>query len=81
VIDAVGADVQVFKAGQRVGLGWHGGIAITATSLPPRRLYSLRNQQIFPASAMTAVMPIYVILRRTRWRLIRTIFRTKTPRR
>jgi D-arabinose 1-dehydrogenase-like Zn-dependent alcohol dehydrogenase len=25
VIDAVGADVPVFKAGQRVGLGWHGG--------------------------------------------------------
>jgi D-arabinose 1-dehydrogenase-like Zn-dependent alcohol dehydrogenase len=25
VIDEVGADVAVFKAGQRVGLGWHGG--------------------------------------------------------
>ncbi|HEX4319744.1 MAG TPA: alcohol dehydrogenase [Acidobacteriaceae bacterium] len=25
VIDAVGADVPVFKTGQRVGLGWHGG--------------------------------------------------------
>jgi D-arabinose 1-dehydrogenase-like Zn-dependent alcohol dehydrogenase len=25
VIDAIGADVAVFKAGQRVGLGWHGG--------------------------------------------------------
>jgi D-arabinose 1-dehydrogenase-like Zn-dependent alcohol dehydrogenase len=25
VIDAVGTDVPVFKAGQRVGLGWHGG--------------------------------------------------------
>jgi D-arabinose 1-dehydrogenase-like Zn-dependent alcohol dehydrogenase len=25
VIDAVGADVPVFKPGQRVGLGWHGG--------------------------------------------------------
>ena len=25
VIDAVGPDVPVFKAGQRVGLGWHGG--------------------------------------------------------
>ncbi len=25
VIDAVGANVPVFKAGQRVGLGWHGG--------------------------------------------------------
>jgi D-arabinose 1-dehydrogenase-like Zn-dependent alcohol dehydrogenase len=25
VIDEVGADVPVFKAGQRVGLGWHGG--------------------------------------------------------
>ena len=25
VIDAVGADVPVFKVGQRVGLGWHGG--------------------------------------------------------
>ena len=25
VIDAVGSDVPVFKAGQRVGLGWHGG--------------------------------------------------------
>jgi D-arabinose 1-dehydrogenase-like Zn-dependent alcohol dehydrogenase len=24
-IDAVGADVPVFKVGQRVGLGWHGG--------------------------------------------------------
>ena len=25
VIDAVGSDVPVFKVGQRVGLGWHGG--------------------------------------------------------
>jgi D-arabinose 1-dehydrogenase-like Zn-dependent alcohol dehydrogenase len=25
VIDAIGADVAVFKTGQRVGLGWHGG--------------------------------------------------------
>jgi len=25
VLDAVGPDVPVFKAGQRVGLGWHGG--------------------------------------------------------
>jgi D-arabinose 1-dehydrogenase-like Zn-dependent alcohol dehydrogenase len=25
VIDAVGADVPLFKPGQRVGLGWHGG--------------------------------------------------------
>jgi D-arabinose 1-dehydrogenase-like Zn-dependent alcohol dehydrogenase len=25
VVDAVGADVPVFKTGQRVGLGWHGG--------------------------------------------------------
>jgi D-arabinose 1-dehydrogenase-like Zn-dependent alcohol dehydrogenase len=25
VVDAVGADVPVFKPGQRVGLGWHGG--------------------------------------------------------
>jgi D-arabinose 1-dehydrogenase-like Zn-dependent alcohol dehydrogenase len=25
VLDAVGADVPVFKVGQRVGLGWHGG--------------------------------------------------------
>ena len=25
VVDAVGADVPLFKSGQRVGLGWHGG--------------------------------------------------------
>jgi D-arabinose 1-dehydrogenase-like Zn-dependent alcohol dehydrogenase len=25
IVDAVGPDVPVFKAGQRVGLGWHGG--------------------------------------------------------
>ena len=25
VLDAVGPDVPVFKVGQRVGLGWHGG--------------------------------------------------------
>jgi D-arabinose 1-dehydrogenase-like Zn-dependent alcohol dehydrogenase len=25
VLDAVGADVPIFKVGQRVGLGWHGG--------------------------------------------------------
>ena len=25
VVDAVGADVALFKVGQRVGLGWHGG--------------------------------------------------------
>lgn len=25
VVDAIGADVQLFKPGQRVGLGWHGG--------------------------------------------------------
>jgi D-arabinose 1-dehydrogenase-like Zn-dependent alcohol dehydrogenase len=25
VIDAIGADVPLFKVGQRVGLGWHGG--------------------------------------------------------
>ena len=25
IVDAVGADVQLFKPGQRVGLGWHGG--------------------------------------------------------
>lgn len=25
VVDEVGADVPIFKAGQRVGLGWHGG--------------------------------------------------------
>ena len=25
VVDAVGPDVPLFKAGQRVGLGWHGG--------------------------------------------------------
>ncbi len=25
IVDAVGAEVPVFKAGQRVGLGWHGG--------------------------------------------------------
>jgi D-arabinose 1-dehydrogenase-like Zn-dependent alcohol dehydrogenase len=25
VVDAVGADVPLFKTGQRVGLGWHGG--------------------------------------------------------
>ena len=25
IVDAVGPDVPVFKPGQRVGLGWHGG--------------------------------------------------------
>src|SRR5271165_7197589 len=25
IVDAVGSDVPVFKTGQRVGLGWHGG--------------------------------------------------------
>ena len=28
VLDAVGPDVPVFKVGQRVGLGWHGGLVI-----------------------------------------------------
>ena len=30
VVDAVGAGVSQWKPGQRVGVGWHGGTAVTA---------------------------------------------------
>jgi D-arabinose 1-dehydrogenase-like Zn-dependent alcohol dehydrogenase len=46
VVDAVGADVPLFKVGQRVGLGWHGG---HCNYCPPCRrgdFILCQNQQI-----------------------------------
>jgi len=46
VIDAVGADVPVFKAGQRVGLGWHGGHCNYCTPCRRGDFILCENQQI-----------------------------------
>lgn len=46
VIDAVGADVPVFKVGQRVGLGWHGGHCNYCTACRRGDFILCENQQI-----------------------------------
>jgi len=46
VIDAVGADVPVLKAGQRVGLGWHGGHCNYCTPCRRGDFILCENQQI-----------------------------------
>lgn len=46
VIDAVGADVPVFKVGQRVGLGWHGGHCNYCTPCRKGDFVLCENQQI-----------------------------------
>ena len=44
VVDAVGERVKPWKAGQRVGVGWHGGQLRLLRSLPARRLLCLRGR-------------------------------------
>jgi len=46
VIDEVGADVPVFKAGDRVGLGWHGGHCNYCTPCRRGDFILCENQQI-----------------------------------
>jgi D-arabinose 1-dehydrogenase-like Zn-dependent alcohol dehydrogenase len=46
VIDAVGADVPVYKVGQRVGLGWHGGHCNYCTPCRRGDFILCENQQI-----------------------------------
>jgi len=46
VVDAVGADVPLFKAGQRVGLGWHGGHCGYCASCRRGDFILCENQQI-----------------------------------
>ena len=46
VIDAVAADVPVFKVGQRVGLGWHGGHCNYCTPCRRGDFILCENQQI-----------------------------------
>ena len=46
VVDAVGADVPLFKTGQRVGLGWHGGHCNYCTPCRRGDFVLCENQQI-----------------------------------
>jgi D-arabinose 1-dehydrogenase-like Zn-dependent alcohol dehydrogenase len=46
VIDAVGAGVSVWKKGQRVGVGWHGGQDNTCPECRRGDFRNCRNQQI-----------------------------------
>jgi len=46
VLDAVAADVPVFKVGQRVGLGWHGGHCNYCTPCRRGDFILCENQQI-----------------------------------
>ena len=46
VLDAIGADVPVFKVGQRVGLGWHGGHCNYCTPCRRGDFMLCENQQI-----------------------------------
>jgi D-arabinose 1-dehydrogenase-like Zn-dependent alcohol dehydrogenase len=46
IVDAVGADVPVFKTGQRVGLGWHGGHCNYCTPCRRGDFIVCENQQI-----------------------------------
>src|SRR5579863_7698693 len=46
VLDAVGPDVPVFKVGQRVGLGWHGGHCNYCTPCRRGDFILCENQQI-----------------------------------
>ena len=56
VVDAVGADVPIFKVGQRVGLGWHGGHCNYCAPCRRGDFCSARTSPS-PASATTAAMP------------------------
>lgn len=46
VVDAVGADVPLYKPGQRVGLGWHGGHCNYCTPCRRGDFILCENQQI-----------------------------------
>jgi D-arabinose 1-dehydrogenase-like Zn-dependent alcohol dehydrogenase len=46
VLDAIGPDVPVFKVGQRVGLGWHGGHCNYCTPCRRGDFMLCENQQI-----------------------------------
>jgi D-arabinose 1-dehydrogenase-like Zn-dependent alcohol dehydrogenase len=46
ILDAVGPDVPVFKVGQRVGLGWHGGHCNYCTPCRRGDFMLCENQQI-----------------------------------
>jgi len=46
VLDAIGLDVPVFKVGQRVGLGWHGGHCNYCTPCRRGDFMLCENQQI-----------------------------------
>jgi len=45
-VEAVGDDVDHWQAGQRVGIGWHGGHCFTCTSCRSGDFVTCQNQQI-----------------------------------
>ena len=58
VIDAVGPDVpERWQPGQRVGVGWHGGTAATATPAAAATSSPARPAPRSPASRSTAATP------------------------
>jgi D-arabinose 1-dehydrogenase-like Zn-dependent alcohol dehydrogenase len=46
IVDAVGTSVHIFKAGQRVGLGWHGGHCFYCTPCRKGDFILCENQKI-----------------------------------
>ena len=60
IVDAVGPDVPLFKPGQRVGLGWHGG---HCNYCPPCRRgdFILCENASSPASTIDGGYADYVI--------------------
>ena len=56
VVDAVGADVPLFKPGQRVGLGWHGGHCNYCDHAGGATSFFARISRS-PVSVSTAAMP------------------------
>ena len=81
VVDAVGTDVDAWKVGDRVGVGWHGGTA-HLRRLPPRRLHRLLRDLQVPGMTYDGGYAEYMVApgRRARAHPRRPV-RQPTPRR
>ena len=56
-VDAVGPNVTAWKAGDRVGVGWHGGHCFQCNAVPQAGSSSTARRRRSPASASTAATP------------------------
>src|SRR5579864_9094407 len=77
-IDAVGPDVLLWKPGQRVGVGWHGGHCFRCDPCRRGDFINCRNEQSPPSQSMVATQNIQSLAKK-RLRQFPKIFRPPKP--